>query len=85
MSQDKVVIDPKYTKLKRRTKMEQFAVLLTEERSLWYYLEATDDESALDEAKAMHKEWVDNNDISGGADDIEWSFGGGSVHELAQY
>ena len=30
--------------------MKQFAVLLTETRDLWYYLEAEDDESALDEA-----------------------------------
>ena len=65
--------------------MEQFAVLLTETRDLWYYLEAEDDESALDEAKAVHQDWVDNNDITGGADELEWSFGGGSVHELAQY
>ena len=65
--------------------MKQFAVLLTETRDLWYYLEAEDDESALDEAKAVHQDWVDNNDITGGADELEWSFGGGSVHELAQY
>ncbi len=65
--------------------MKEYAVLLTEERSLWYYLEAEDDESALDEAKAVHQDWVDNNDITGGADELEWSFGGGSVHELAQY
>ena len=65
--------------------MKEYAVLLTEERSLWYYLEAEDDEAALDEAKAVHQDWVDNNDITGGADELEWSFGGGSVHELAQY
>ena len=65
--------------------MKQFAVLLTETRDLWYYLEAEDDESAMDEAMAIHKDWVDNNDITGGADELEWSFGGGSVHELAQY
>ena len=65
--------------------MKQFAVLLTDTRDLWYYLEAEDDESALDEAKAVHQDWVDNNDITGGADELEWSFGGGSVHELAQY
>ena len=65
--------------------MEHFAVLLTVDQSLWYYLEATDDESALDEAIAIHKECVDKNDTAGGADEIEWSYGGGSVHELAQY
>ena len=65
--------------------MKQFAVLLTETRDLWYYLEAEDDESVLDEAKAVHQDWVDNNYITGGADELEWSFGGGSVHELAQY
>ena len=65
--------------------MKEYAVLLTEERSLWYYLEAEDDESALDEAKAVHQDWVDNNDITGGADELEWTFGGGSVHELSQY
>ena len=53
--------------------MKEYAVLLTEERSLWYYLEAEDDESALDEAKAVHQDWVDNNDITGGADELEWS------------
>ena len=65
--------------------MKQFAVLLTETRDLWYYLEAKDKQSAMDEAMAIHKDWVDNNDITGGADELEWSFGGGSVHELAQY
>ena len=65
--------------------MEQFAVLLTVDQSLWYYLEATDDESALDEAKAIHKEGGNNNGTAGGADEIEWSYGGGSVHEMAQY
>ena len=43
--------------------MKQFAVLLTETRDLWYYLEAEDDESAMDEAMAIHKDWVDDNDI----------------------
>ena len=65
--------------------MEQFAVLLTETRDLWYYLEAKDKQSAMDEAMAIHKDWVDNNDITGGADELEWNFGRGSVHELAQY
>ena len=48
--------------------MKEYAVLLTEERSLWYYLEAEDDESAMDEAMAIHKDWVNDNDITGGAD-----------------
>ena len=53
--------------------MKQFAVLLTETRDLWYYLEAKDKQSAMDEAMAIHKDWVDNNDITGGADELEWS------------
>ena len=65
--------------------MKQFAVLLTETRDLWYYLEAEDDESAMNAAIAIHIDWVNDNDIPGGAEELEWNFGRGSVHELAQY
>ena len=83
---NKVVIDPKYTKLKRRTKMEHFAVRLTETRDLWYYLEATSEDTAIDEAKALHHEQMYHLGKSdGGADEIDGEIVNGEAHELAQY
>ena len=66
--------------------MQDYAVRLTETRHLWYYLEATSGDTALDEANALHHEEMHHRGNSdGGADEIEGDTIEGEAHELAQY
>ena len=67
--------------------MEQFAVRLTETRDLWYYLEATSGDTAVDEAKALHHEQMYHLGKSdGGADEVSDELViDGEAHEMVQY
>ena len=63
--------------------MEHFAVRLTETRDLWYYLEATSGDMALDEAKFKR---FSSGKSDGGADEISDELViDGEAHEMAQY
>ena len=67
--------------------MQNYAVQLTETRYLWYYLEASDGDSALDEAHAIYAENRNSGHIftEGGADTIEQEIVDGEAYELVQY
>jgi hypothetical protein len=63
-----------------------YAVRLTETRHLWYYLEATSGDTALDEATALHHEAMHHRGSSdGGADEIEGNTVEGEAYEMVEY